>query len=445
MADRFVPVYPPRPARPRSVIESLFDEHSRNSIAGWSEPAFNEWHTRRNVLGLVVQIPRHPDAVERVLLGNVANYQKPRLVKRLLAPMIGQGLLTAEGELWRTQRKLVAPSFAPGAVARLTATMAEAAARHMAGWPERGRIDIARIATATTMSVISDALFSGDPRLTTQLAERQIEAALEALGRVRIAAILGFPGIRLGQVARRGEAGRRYLRATLEAIVRERGAGSGEDFLDGMIRELHARFPADQAARLAADNAATFYVAGHETTSNALAWSIYCLAGAPEVQDRARAEALNALQGDLATLPERLPYLRQVLDEAMRLYPPVPRMEREAMADDELRGAPIRKGDIVSVWPWLIHRHRRLWDDPDAFDPDRFATGSEANRHRFQYLPFGGGPRVCVGARFATVEALVILAQWLAARRFTLPPGHTPRPVGMVTLRPAGGLSVELS
>lgn len=231
----------------------------------------------------------------------------------------------------------------------------------------------------------------------------------------------------------------------LTAIVRERGPEGGGDFLGGMIRDLHQRFPPAEATALAIDNAATFFVAGHETTANALTWSIYLMAGDPRVQDRARAEALAALGGDPETLPDRLPYLRQVLDEALRLYPPAPRFEREAVADDELHGVAVRKGDIVSIWPWLLHRHQKLWDDPDGFDPDRFAPDRASERHRFQYIPFGGGPRVCVGARFATVEALVILAHWLAARRFALVEGFDVDPLGSVTLRPRGGLQVEIS
>ena len=441
----FFPVRPVRPERLSSPLRSLFGEHARNSVAGWSEAAFRDWYVQRRVLGITVHIPRHPDAVQRVLLDNVANYEKPRLVKRLIAPLIGRGLLTAEGELWRTQRKLVAASFAPGAVSRLTGLMADAAEARVQSWPESGTIDIARAATHTTLAIIADALFSGDPRLNSARALRHIEDALIAVGQVRVTALLGMPGIRIGHVARAGERGRRYMRAMLTEIVRERGADGGPDFLGGIIRDLHARFPAHEAETLAIDNAATFYVAGHETTANALAWSIYLLAGDQAVQERARAEARAALDGPAETLPERLPYLRQILDEALRLYPPVPRMEREAVSADELSGHAIRRGEIVSLWPWLIHRHERLWDDPDRFDPERFAPGRERARHRFQYLPFGGGPRVCVGARFATVEALVILAHWLAARRFALPEGAIVEPLGSVTLRPKGGLPVQVT
>ena len=129
----------------------------------------------------------------------------------------------------------------------------------------------------------------------------------------------------------------------------------------------------------------------------------------------------------------------------MRLYPPAPRFDREAVGDDMLGEHAIKKGDLVSLWPWVIQRHRKLWDNPDAFDHTRFAPEAKAKLHKFQYIPFGGGPRVCVGARFAVVEALIILAYWLSARRFSLPPGFRPDPVGTVTLRPRGGMPLMVS
>ena len=449
MAELFVPFCPPRPPRPPrhgGLLRILFGKHSRNGVADWSQLAFEEFYVKRGLLGMRIHFPRHPEAIEHVLLGNAANYLKPGMVKRIFAPFIGNGLFTADGELWRIQRRLVAASFSPVAVQKMTALMVRAAERHMAGWPERGTIDIARIATETTMQVIADTLFSGDPRLTTPEAMRHIENGLIAVGTIRLTALLGFPELRIGPRAWRGARGRKFLRGTLETILRERGPRGGDDFMGGLIRGLHAMLPPEQAETLAMDNAATFYVAGHETTANALSWSIYLLANTPDIQQRAREEAQAALAaGDLATLPDRLPYLRQILDETLRLYPPAPRIEREAAADDVWPdGTRVSKGDSVSIWPWLVHRHTRLWDNPDAFDPDRFAPGREAERHRFQYLPFGAGPRVCVGARFAMVEALVILAHWLAARRFEAVPGFVPDPVATVTLRPQGGMMVRV-
>jgi cytochrome P450 len=134
-----------------------------------------------------------------------------------------------------------------------------------------------------------------------------------------------------------------------------------------------------------------------------------------------------------------------VVEEAMRLYPPAPRFDRQAVASDRLGDFEVKPGELVSIWPWLIHRHQGLWENPDAFDPDRFSPDRRAGRHRFQYIPFGGGPRLCVGMRFAVAEALTILSHWLAAWRFAPVPGRLVQPSGMVTLRPAGGLPLVLA
>jgi cytochrome P450 len=149
--------------------------------------------------------------------------------------------------------------------------------------------------------------------------------------------------------------------------------------------------------------------------------------------------------GEGPDLPDRLPLLRMVLEESLRLYPPAPRFDRQAVGADRLGDAEVRAGDIVSIWPWLLHRHQALWEAPDAFDPLRFAPERRAGRHRFQFIPFGGGQRLCVGMRFATAEALTVLAWWLAGWRFEPVPGREVRVSGMVTLRPAGGLPLRLA
>jgi len=196
------------------------------------------------------------------------------------------------------------------------------------------------------------------------------------------------------------------------------------------------------AQALAVDNAAPFYLAGHETTANALTWTLFLLAAQPELQEELAAEARAAMEGgeEAGPLTDRLPRLRLFLMESLRLYPPVPRFDRQALAADRIGEVEVAPGDIVSIWPWVIHRHRRLWSDPDRFDHTRFAPEARARLHRFQYLPFGGGPPINVGMRFATVEALLILARWLETRRFSVPAGWRPDPVGSVTLRPRGGM-----
>ena len=444
---RFVPPHPPREPGPVAVWRGFFGERARTAVFGWSELAFDSWYLRRNVLGYTVHIPLHPDMVQRVLLDNAANYVKPRLVKRLLAPTVGQGLLSSDGDHWREQRRIVAANFAPAAIEALIPNFARAAAVSSARWADGGVVDMAAQSTATTMRVIADALFAGDPRLITDAAMAHISAALDGVSEARLQVLLGLPMMPWSRRGLRARRGQQYLRRTLTEVVADRLPGGGpDDFLGRLIRALQDRFESEEALALAVDNAATFYLAGHETTANALTWTLYLLSEQPELQAQAAAEARQALAAgeDDAGLPERLPRLRLILEESMRLYPPVPRFDREAVAADRLGDAEISPGDIISIWPWIIHRHRRLWDEADAFLPDRFAAG-KAERHRFQYVPFGGGPRLCVGARFATSEALTILASWLSRWRFAPIPGREVRTSGMVTLRPAGGLPLRIT
>src|SRR5688572_2491820 len=306
----------------------------------------------------------------------------------------------------------------------------------MAGWQPDSPRDMAEQSTAATMRVIAESLFGGDARLITAEAMDHISAALEGVSEARLQAMLGLPRMPWSLKGRRAQRGQFYLRATLARLVEERaaqGRGGEGDFLDGLIAALKDRFDPEEALDLAVDNAATFYLAGHETTANALTWTLFLLSEQPGLQEEAAAEARDAMGAgeEDADLPERLPLLRRILEESMRLYPPVPRFDRQAVAADRLGKAEVQPGDIISIWPWLLHRHRALWDDADAFDPDRFAPEARAGRHRFQYLPFGGGPRLCVGARFATFEALTILSHWLSNWRFAPMPGRIVQPSGM--------------
>lgn len=445
MSERFIPPHPPRGSGPVPVWRGFVGERARTAVYGWSEQAFERWYIQRNVFGHRVHIVMHPDMVQHVLLDNAANYEKPKLVKKLLKPVIGRGLLSSDGELWRAQRKIVAASFAPPAVDALMPVFGNVAEDASAAWAA-GLRDMAREATRATMQVISKALFSGDARLISEEAMAHIAHALEGVSEARLQLLMGLPMIPISPRGLRGRRGQIYLRRTLSTLVNERmRSGVPDDFVTQMIRSLHDCFAEEEAVELAVDNAATFYLAGHETTANAISWTLYLLSEQPEWQDRASAEAATALaRGVDAELPNRLPVLRMIVDEVLRLYPSAPRFDREAVAADRIGKIDVQPGDFVSIWPWLIHRHRKLWNDPDVFDPERFAPERKDDRHRFQYIPFGAGPRTCVGARFAMAEGLTILASWLAKWRFSPMPGREVQVSGMVTLRPKGGLPLMI-
>jgi cytochrome P450 len=439
----FVPPHPPRQLKPVATWRGFFGERARTSVYGWSQYAFETDYLKRNILGFRVHILLDPDMIQHVLLDNPGNYAKPDIVKSLLGPIIGRGLLTSDGDLWREQRRIVAASFSPAAVDAQRAKFVEAARSAMARWTEGERRDMAAEATRTTMTIIALALFGGDPRLISEAAMGHIAAAIEGFSEARMLALLRLPQFPLTPKGRAGKRGQIYLRQTLAEVVDDRWSGRiGGDFLSGMIEALRQRFPAEEAQALAIDNAATFYLAGHETTANALTWTLFLLAAQPELQDELAKEARAALDGEgEGALTDRLPRIRLFLMESLRLYPPVPRFDRQAIGPDRIGANEVEAGDIVSIWPWLLHRHVKHWDNPDVFDIDRFAE--KGARHRFQYLPFGAGGRTCVGAQFATTEALTILAHWLSEWRF-VDAGHSVRAAGMVTLRPAGGLPLRL-
>ena len=442
MTKRFIPPYPPRPTKPVATWRGFFGERAKTSVYGWSQRAFEIDYLKRDILGFRVHILLEPNLVEHVLLGNAANYAKPDIVKHLLGPIIGQGLLTSDNDLWREQRRIVAASFSPAAVRAQRSKFVEAAQAAMAGWRDGELRDMAIESTRATMTIIALALFGGDRRLISETAMAQIAAAIEGFSEARMLALLRLPQVPVTPKGRAGKRGQIFLRASLAEVVDDRWHGRVKpDFLTGVIDALRQRFPDEEARALAIDNAATFYLAGHETTANALTWTLFLLAAQPDLQEELAGEARTGLAGGEDGIEDRVPHLRLFLNESMRLYPPVPRFDRQAIAADRIGDNEAEPGDIVSIWPWMLHRHRKLWDNPDAFDIERFAT--KGGRHRFQYLPFGAGPRTCVGAQFATIEALTLLAHWLNEWRF-IDTGREVRAAGMVTLRPRGGLPLKL-
>jgi cytochrome P450 len=310
----FIPPHPPRRPTPVPTWRGFFGERARTAVYGWSELAFNADYFKRNVLGHTVHVVLKPEWVQRVLLDNAANYEKPKLVKRILAPTIGRGLLSSDGELWRAQRRIVAASFTPPAVDALVPVFARVGQAMAEAW-EPGTRDMAVEATTATMTVISEALFSGDARLTTREAMDQITHAMEGVSEARLQVLLGLPLVPFSPRGFRGHRGMRFLRRTLGEIVRERlSPGAPQDFITDVIRALMERFPREEALELAVDNAATFYLAGHETTANTTTWTLYLLSEQPELQERVAAEAEAALSSGADTdLPDRLPLLRAVL------------------------------------------------------------------------------------------------------------------------------------
>ena len=446
----FIPAAPARLDKPVSKLSQLFGAASRDLVRWWWADAFREAHSTRVVLGTTYHTINEPDAVRRVLLDNVENYPKPGPLRRIF-PLIMDGLFGAEGAPWRSQRRLMAPVFTPAAIQDFLPIFTAVAQDAAGTWETQapGVIDVAASSTRATFEVISRALFSAEQGLAGDEAAEHVAAMLAGVGEVGILAFLGLSRFNPSRRARAGRRGEAYLTKRITAFIQQRQADPSPpaDFMTRLIDAFAADHPPKEAAKLALSNAVTFLVAGHETTANALAWTLYLLSEQPQVQAWAAQEAREALAGGggPAEILGRLVYLRWVLEEALRLYPPAPRIDRRALADDQLGDLAVKKGDYIGVWPWVLHRHEALWENPDAFDPERFAPEARAGYHRFQYIPFGAGPRICIGAQFATAEALLILAEWLARFEFAPVPGHRVEVTSDIALRPKGGLPLTVS
>jgi len=442
---RFRPATPELRERDPSVFELFSPRVAKNLLTAVPRESFERRYRRVRMLQFVYHGVSDPDAIKRVFLDNAANYGRSRLVQRILRPMTGEGLFTAEAEAWKSQRRLMAPVFAPHAIAAFAPLFARLAERSVDRTPgDGGIVDMAAEATRTTLEVIDEALFSGQTGMPFDETSGYVRDFMAGATEARLGLLFGLEGLDLGVRQRRARLARRMLIRRMGAFVHRRAdeLDPPDDFVTRLYRAFLTEHPRDAAIRLTLDNAMTFFVAGHETTANGLAWALYLLSCDPQAQAWAREEAQEAWSagGDPTAILERLLYLKMVWEETLRLYPPVHRIDREALGDDELCGHRIRKGDTVTIWPWVLHRHRTLWDEPDLFNPENFDPEAKEGRHRYQYIPFGAGPRICIGMGFAQAEALMILSRWLAEFRFTPAPGHVVEPRGDFSLRPEGGL-----
>lgn len=421
---------------------------------------------RRNVLELVPELATHapilsgrtgkrwhmvmdPEALRHILRDRVDDYPKSDITKLILSPAIGLSMFVAEGKEWHWQRRTAAPVFSHRNVAALAPVMTAAAERASARIAQGvGRaVDAFDEMVTATFEVISDVTFSGGEGFDRDAIHRAIEVYIGQTAKVSLFDILGLPSwvprpSRL--VGARQMAEIKSVADRTIAARRAKDVVGVPDLLDLLVAgsdPVTGRRMTDAELR---DNLLTFIVAGHETTALTLSWALYLMAHDPASQDRARQEAQSVL-GDRAAGAEdvaRLPFIRRVIEESLRLYPPAAYLARTAKAPDRLLGREVLPGDNVILPIYALHRHHKLWQDPDAFRPDRFM---EPRQHdRFAWLPFGDGPRICIGANFAVQEAVIILSTLLARFRFSLVPGRLPKPVMILTLRPEGGVWLKV-
>ena len=454
-ANRAAGLYVPPAPRPLEQPPDLFaflKSARTNPLTSWTREHFERpILAGSGVMGRITVLSC-PDAIRHVLVENAANYRKDDLQRRILAPGLAEGLLTAEGEKWRAQRRAIAPLFTPRTVAGFVPAMSAAADRLLRRMSRReGRtLDVSGEMTRVTLDVLERTIFTHGIARDPDALGRAITRFFEAIGPVDPLDVFGMPEWlpRVGRIKSRPAL--RYFEEVVNELIDTRRAlvASGADAPPDLLTALLRASDPETGQGLSDDdvraNIITFIGAGHETTANALSWSLFLLSQAPDVRDRVEAEVDAAGEGPVAV--DRLPLTRAVVEEAMRLYPPVPFLSRAAIGEDRVDGAVrIPAGSLVMIAPYVLHRHKRLWTDPDAFDPDRFMPGRREAIDRYAYLPFGAGPRVCIGAAFALQEAVLVLARIVRDVRLDLLPGHVVEPVQRVTLRPGGGLPMRVS
>ena len=391
-----------------------------------------------------------PAGIERVLVGNAANYRKSPQLQRRIQPALGDGLLTADGETWRAGRRITAPLFSPKAVGALNDDMVAAAEAMSARWRDecaQGPLDLAAQYQRLTYEIVSRTVFSGALDAERTMVHAEMARYFDSIGRVDLATLLNLPPWIPSWSQWRAGPSIDAFRDVIGQAVKDRLAAraSGTTFDDLLERLSFARDPQTGEPMpddVVTDNVLTFLAAGHETTGNSLTWISYLLTLFPEAEAEMRAELARELGGRPAPPGslERLPFTRAVIEEAMRLYPPAPFLGRQAVAADELAGEKLPAGTEILISPWVVHRHRLLWDEPDLFRPERFAPARRAQIARGAYIPFGLGPRICIGMGFAMQEILTVLSIVVPRYRFALPADAEVFPRSRITLAPRDGM-----
>jgi cytochrome P450 len=437
------PLVPPSPPRAPDSMNAIgrMAAMRESAISTWGQRAYEEDIIRGRFFGRSSFILNTPDAIRHVLVDNYENYTRTPAGIRVLRPVLGEGLLIAEGRAWKHQRRTLAPAFTPRAVASLVPHMIAVTDETIAKLQaSRGEpVDLRETMQRMTLEIAGRTMFSfGMERHGQPLREFVMEygARLARPHFLDLLLPLGWP---TPQDFSRARFRKRWTHFIGMLVAERRAAGKTggappRDLFDLM---QSARDPETGQAfsdEHLGDQVATMILAGHETTATALFWSLYLLALDPDTQDQLASEVKSGAGSDPREL-DRLKFTRAVIDETMRLYPPAFLIARAANAPDTIAGMPVKKKDVILIAPWLLHRHEKLWRDPNAFIPQRFMPPAPPP-DRFAYLPFGVGARICIGAHFALVEATLALARIIGAFRVELVDKAPVMPIGVVTTQP---------
>lgn len=438
--DLIHPPSPPVPAKDLSTLQ-LVAATLRSNLSIWPDYAFDVLVNKRTTLGLTAMLVSDPDWVRHVMITNARNYRRPSTVRRVAVPVGGDGLFLAEGDEWRRQRRILAPSFTPSSLDILVPHFHEAALHLLRSIDGHAQANLSEDFQDTALEAVFRALFSLPEDEARQKLSRLVRDFVNGPGRPGL-----FDGFASSETSFGFALGkRRRFQAAwfgeIDAIVAARRAKPSTSGHGDMLDHLLALRDADTGEALGdaevRDQCATMFFAGSETTARLMFWTCYLLTLDRDEQARVQAEIAAYPPDRIRTLKDldNWPRLKNVLYEALRLYPPLPHIMREAIGPDRVAEVDVSPRDQVWMSAWVMHRHRKFWDNPTAFMPDRFAGKSAPWVQIPGYVPFGVGPRICIGLNFALAEAQIVLAHLL--QRYGLSTGTRPvMPVGRVTTEP---------
>lgn len=437
------------PSRPGRFPFGNLHEFRQDALGLFERAAKEQGDVARIRFGpnTLIQV-NHPDGVQHVLQTNNRNYGRNTFGNQLIRMITGLNLFTSEGDYWLRQRRLMQPAFHRKRLDRFGQIMTDATFRMLDRWQpaiQNGTpLDMHTEMMRITMDIVGQSLFSVDLIAETSVLGRAFSVSTEYINhrfRVPIALPLSIP------TARNREVNRAIVdvRTIIQQMIDERRrTGEQKDDLLAMLMEARdEETGATMTDEQLRSEAGIVIGAGQETTSNLLTWAFHVVAAHPEIESRVLAELDAALAGRTPTLDDlpNLPYLKMLIDEILRVYPPAWAItSRNALADDTILGYHIPRGSQVFILPYILHRDPRFWENPEQIIPERFAPEHEASRHRYAYLPFGAGPRKCIGNSFALIETQMILAALLPKVRLALQPGFQVVPDPAFTLRVKGGL-----
>jgi cytochrome P450 len=421
-----------------------------NVVAAWPKSFYRRPHIRERLLGRTLFIANSPETVDHVMVANARNYRKSPANTQTLRPLLGDGLFVSEGELWARQRRILNPSVHTQRLPGYTTGITACGQDFLDAWDRRpdGTVEDATAAfTQLTAEVISRLMFRFP---LGERAARLYRAFLDyqaTHGRMHFSEFLGLPAWLPRPSRWRGDRAVREFDAVIHDIIttgraRPEGVGEFEDLLRLLI-DHRDESGQPMPPRLIRDEVASMFLAGHETTAITLTWAFWLLERHPDSEARLHAELDNVLAGrtpDFADVP-RLEFTRAVVEETLRLFPPVHVFSRQALGADTIAGEPLEPGAFVVISAWVLHRHTLWWEEPTTFRPERFLPANAGALQRGAYIPFGAGPRACLGRHLGLLESVILLA--MIAQRYRLrlhPAGHPVEPIGRMTLRPSHGM-----